>query len=363
LAAKGVTMSPGTAPRALVISALSLGTGSGLRAKYLAAALSRLGWQVRLAAPGGPPLPFSAEMLHGSLQCVWAGLYRYDLAVAVKGYPDAWLGLAAARARGALAVLDIDDDDGGYRGGALGALTRLIQAPGFGVASMLSTHHPLLKEALQARNASAFVLDLPQGVDLGIFDGRAMPLDDAPRLAFTAHLNVACQLDVLLDALGPWLLAHPTATLTVAGGGPDEEKFRALAAPLGAQVSFLGTVSPRQAAECLAAAHVSVSAYGPSEGNRYRVPMKVAESLAMGTPVVTNMVPGLEPLRPYLFVSSLEPQAYGQAIDAALADGRTRSLQGQAYVRTHLDWTLVTAAWLAQIRREQDLPRGLHETP
>lgn len=356
-------MSP-QAPRALVLSALSLGTGSGLRAQYLARALRRLGWNVSLAAPAGPPLPYSAEMLHGTLQCVAAGLLgRFDLAVAVKPYPDAWAGLAAARARGAVAVLDVDDDDGGYRGGLLGALTRLIQAPGAWVAPWLSTHHPLLRANLAEAHGAERVLDLLQGVDLEVFDGKPAAKDPGISLAFTAHLNVACQLDVLLQALTPWLKAHADAVLTVAGGGPDEARFRALAGPLGGQVRFLGKVSPQEAAACLARSHVSVSAYGPSEGNRYRVPMKVAESLAMGTPVVSNLVPGLEALRPYLYDCSLHADDFGRAMDAALADADGRALKGQAYVRENLDWTKVAAAFLGQVRRRQDLPLGLHEKP
>lgn len=357
------------APRALVLSALSLGTGSGLRAHYLARALRRLGWQVDLAAPPGDPLPYSAEMLHGSLICGLAGLRHYDLAVGIKPYPDAWIGLAVARLRGALAVVDVDDDDGGYRGGALGLLTRCLQAPGYWVAPRVSTHHPLLKEKLVARVGSARVVDLPQGVDTEVFAGREAlglgpkPIADpaAARLAFTAHLNVACQLDVLLDALGPWLQARPQARLVVAGGGPDEQRFRRLAQPLGEQVRFLGKVTPAEAARCLAEADVSVSAYGPSEGNRYRVPMKVAESLAMGTPVVSNLVPGLEALRPYLFACELEPSAFGAALDAALSDAAPRTLQGQAFVREHLDWTKVAASFLGQLRRTHALPFGTHE--
>ena len=360
-------MKGGTAPRALVLSSLSLGTGSGLRAHYLARALRRLGWEARLVAPAGKPLPFSAELLHGSLACGLAGLGRYDLAVGVKPYPDAWLGLAAARLRSAVAVVDVDDDDGGYRGAAVGALTRAIQAPAFRLAPWISTHHALLKQKLAGRWGATRVLDLDQGVDLEVFagrtEGKGPARAEAPRLAFTAHLNVACQLDVLLQVLSPWLLAKPAAQLTVAGGGPDEARFRRLAQPLGRQVRFLGSVTPAQAAQCLAEADVSVSAYGSSPGNRYRVPMKVAESLAMGTPVVSNLVPGLEVLRPYLFASSLEPQAFGAALDAALAEGQDRTQQGQAFVRQHLDWTRVAARLLAQIRLHTRLPFGEHETP
>ncbi len=355
-----------SAPRALVLSALSLGTGSGLRAQYLAEALRRLGWEARLAAPVGGPLPYSAEMLLGAPRLLAAGLGRYDLAVAVKPYPDAWLGLAAARLRGAVTVLDIDDHDGAYRGGALGALTRWIQAPAFKLAPWLSTHHPLLREELARDHGAARLLDLPQGVDLQRFaprrPGAPRPQglhDAAPLIAFTAHLNVACQLDALLGALGPWLRAHPQAVLAVAGGGPDAARFKALAAPLGAQVRFLGPVVPDGAAALLAAADLSVSAYGPALGNRYRVPMKVAESLAVGTPVVSNLIPGLAAMEPFIYAAELEPSAFGAAVDRACASEDGRTARGQAWVRAHLDWTRVAAGLIEQLReRGCDLPFG-----
>jgi len=181
-------------------------------------------------------------------------------------------------------------------------------------------------------------------------------------LGFTAHLNVACQLELLLEAAGPWLRRRPNAALVVAGGGPLLERFRGLAAPLGAQVRFEGPQTPLQAAAVLAACDVSVSVYGPSLGNRYRVPMKVAESLALAKPVVSNLVPGLLPLRPYLVEAKAEASSFGRALDLALARGLPRARRGRDYVRRHLDWTRVAAAFLAQARqRHPALPRGRAE--
>jgi glycosyltransferase involved in cell wall biosynthesis len=360
-------------PRVLVVSALSLGTGSGLRARYLAGALSRLGWEARLAAPAGGPLPYSGEILAAAPSLALRGLGRFDLAVGVKPYPNVCLALALARLRGALAVVDVDDADGAYRGAWLGGLTRLLQAPAFRVAQMVSTHHPLLRQVLARHVNADRMLALPQGVDLGLFDAKARRADAASwrrragldgrvLLGFTAHLNVACQLDLLLELAGPWLRRHPEATLVVAGGGPLLERFRALAAPLGPRVRFEGQQTPLQAATTLAACDVAVSVYGQSQGNQYRVPMKVAESLALGRPVVSNLIPGLLPLQSFLVKAKPEPASFGRALDTALARGLPRARKGRDYVRRQLDWTKVTAAFLDQIRqRHPALPRGLAE--
>jgi len=362
-----------TKPRALILSALSLGTGSGLRARYLAAALARLGWDAELAAPAGAPMPYSAEILAAAPRLLRRAAGRFDLAVGIKPYPDVWLALALARARGALAVVDVDDADGSYRGGAMAGLTHLLQAPAFAVAPLISTHHPLLRRALASGHGADRVLDLPQGVDLGLFDAGARRAAAAAwraknglrgrvLLGFTAHLNVACQLELLLDAAGPWLRRHPRACLVVAGGGPLLGHFQGLAAALGTQVRFEGPQTPLQAATVLAACDVSVSAYGPSQGNQYRVPMKVAESLALAKPVVSNLVPGLLPLRAVLHQAQPEPAAYGRALDQALAQGMVRARKGRDFVRRNLDWTRVAASFLAQARaRHPSLPRGRGE--
>jgi glycosyltransferase involved in cell wall biosynthesis len=339
--------------KALVFSALSLGTGSGLRAQYLNEALNRLGHSSRLVAPGMGPLPYSAEFMLTAPRYALAGARAANVAVGVKPYPNVWMGLAMARLRGAVTVVDVDDDDGGYRGGFLGGVTKALQAPAFKLARFASTHHPLLKEKLVRRLGAARVLDLPQGVDTHRFhDGFKRIRHPHPVLGFAAHLNVACQLDVLLKAVGPWLKKHPRAVLLVAGGGPGQAHFERLAAPLGKQVRFLGSMPPEGIAAAMAGCDVGLSAYSDNPANRYRVPMKVAEYLALGLPVVTNMVPGLAPLRPYVY--DAEPAAFGPALDKALKTGRARALKGQAFVRRTLSWDTVAKNFLKQLHARMD---------
>ncbi len=348
--------------RALVLSALAEGTGCELRARYLGEALGRLGWQSRSVAPAGKPLPLSAEFMLSLPRFLGAGLREAGLAVGVKPYPNVWMGLVAARWRGAVTVVDVDDADGGFRGPWAGALTRVLQAPALNLAHFASTHHPGIKAALVERLGAERVLDLPQGVDVTRFDPQRWPKrkrSTGPRLGFAAHLNVACQLDVLLAMLGPWLRCHPNAELVVAGGGPDESRFRSLAKPLGVQVRFLGGLSPDGVAEALAACDVGVAAFGGGPGNLHRVPMKVGEYLALGLPVVTNLISGLAELSPYLITADLDPASFSAALDKALRPGaRKLSARGQAYVRRHLAWDKVAEGLLQQLHSRGVLDMG-----
>jgi glycosyltransferase involved in cell wall biosynthesis len=348
--------------KALTLSALSLGTGSGLRAKYLSEALARAGWSSRLAAPPGPPRMLSSEFMWSAPRFMIQALPAVDLAVGIKPYPNVWLALALARLRGAITVVDVDDADGGYRGGLAGVLTRWLQAPAFAIAHYVSTHHPLLKKNLTARVGAQRVLDLAQGVDTRCFDPQRYRrkaqawrqkegLHHGPLLGFAAHLNVACQLDVLLEAVGPWLKRHPKAVLLVAGGGPDLDRFQAMALPWGPQVRFLGSLSPAGIAEALCACDVGLSAYSDNPGNQTRVPMKVAEYLALGLPVVTHFIPGLQNLKAYVHLSGPQPASFGAALDQALKPAaRLRAKRGQAYVRKTLAWDRVARNFVRQVQ-------------
>ncbi len=114
--------------------------------------------------------------------------------------------------------MDVDDADGAYRGGFLAGLTHAIQAPAFRLAHLASTHHPLLRQELAQRHGAG------QGAGPSrrawIWGSLTRPPAARPRpglapprnglsgrvlLGFTAHLNVACQLELLFEALWPWL--------------------------------------------------------------------------------------------------------------------------------------------------------------
>ncbi|MGH7442725.1 MAG: glycosyltransferase family 4 protein, partial [bacterium] len=280
-------------------------------------------------------------------------------------------GLALARLRGALTVVDCDDFDGADRGPLLALAVRALQGPAFHLAHMACTHHPDLKRVLESRLGLNRVVDLAQGADLDLFKGAHNPRAAArrrwglergrPCLAFTAHLNIACRLPMLISLLGPWLRNHPKAVLLVAGSGPWGDRFKALAAPLGAQVRFLGQLSPADCADVLAASDCLVTAYGTGQSDRHRVPMKVGEALSLGVPVVTTPLAGLRHLARFVEQAQPNPKAFGEALDRALRSGKARAGRGRTWVRRELDWTRVAARFLDQLRHGHVLPYGIHE--
>ncbi len=358
-------------PRALIFSSISLGTGSGLRANYLTNALIRLGWEASLISPGLGPLPYSSELFFSAPYFALRALAKVDLLVAIKPYPNAWLAAAIAQARGTCVVLDVDDLDSGYRQGVTASIARMIQAPAFALPILFSTHHPALRQHMRSahRVPPERIIDLPQGVDLTVFDPRlrergcrnqwreALGLKGQRVLLFAAHLNVACQLDLTLKWLTPWLSKQRKVVLVVAGGGPDLARYKELAAPLGSKVRFLGAMTPHQVAQAMGGADLGLSAYGVNEANQYRVPMKIAEYLAMGLPVVSNLVAGFGPLARYIHVARGDGLDYSKCVRAALRRS-PQSRSGQRWVRSQLNWDKVAQNFLRRVHALGALKRG-----
>jgi glycosyltransferase involved in cell wall biosynthesis len=266
-----------------------------------------------------------------------------DLAVGIKPYPNCWLALWIAQLRGASAVMDVDDLDSAWRGGFLGKLFEFAQAPAFRIIRRFSTHHPGIRARL---NAPGKILELGQGVDTGIFREKKGKTEKS--LVFTAHLNVACQLGTLLPLIAPWLKKHPDWRLVVAGGGPLLGSYRRQFES--GQVFFTGALEPEMAAAWIQKAGICVAAYARENGNEYRVPMKTGEYLACGKPVVSNFIPGLAPLRRYLYLCHATPEAFSRQLERLRRGGGDhREAKGAAWIRKTLSWDAVAERFLKEL--------------
>jgi glycosyltransferase involved in cell wall biosynthesis len=99
-------------------------------------------------------------------------------------------------------------------------------------------------------------------------------------------------IDLLLEGFVIVREFESTAELLLVGGGEDYDALRAQAKALGIEdaVHFTGRVSPSRAPLYYALADVSVDPVRDDPASRARYPLKLVESLACGTPVVTGNV-------------------------------------------------------------------------
>lgn len=357
--------------RILVLSSLGRNTGCHLRGRYLADALRRQGRQVRYPLPP-PGLPLMLDLpLSFLTNLVTALTARFDLAVAIKPYPNTLIPLLLRKllTPSVRIVADIDDMDHGYRTGPLPRLLRLLQRPLPRLCDFVTCH----TDTLAAWIPREYGVDprrirrLDQGVDTSLFHPlpedqrltvrrkvlRRFGLPDTTLLVHTAHLNVASDLDHILQAFRTVAEHQPEPVLLVAGGGPLLGTYRRMAGHLGLshRVRFTGPLRPEEAADCIAAADACLVYYKNKPVNLYRASMKLREALAMARPVIANDVGDLKSFADVTYPAGTGPQAYAEGITRFLEhgpDGRER--RGAERVRQRCDWNRIAAAFLADLQ-------------
>jgi glycosyltransferase involved in cell wall biosynthesis len=339
----------------LVLSAKGWGTGSALRAFYIAEALRKRGHIVKFVKPL-PTLPLWLDMALAKPYTLWHSLFfKSDAALAVKPYPTLVPALWVQRLKGARIIFDVDDLDYAYSHGWFRSLHKWLQKGWPNWADIVTYHNPRLLEPIRHifKVPDSKLVQIQQGVDIDIF--RPGPLKktdlplvaadllehkkDGPILTFTAHLNNACDLGPVLHSVKLLMKSVPQARLLVAGGGPDEARFRQMARHLRItnSVHFTGMLTIRQVAACLKAGDLALAYYGPALVNEHRASMKLREALACGCKVVATDVGEAGQWKRALFLSKPDPAAFAQTIRKALK--AKKSPQAAALLVKNWDWT------------------------
>ena len=339
----------------LVFSSKGGGTGCALRARYIAEAFRKRGHQAVLVKPI-PSLPLWFDMVLSLPYYLFKSFGRHsDVAMAIKPYPTVIPALWWQRIRGAKVVIDVDDLDFDYSHGAFRKFHQWLQKPWPKWADLVTYHTPhLLAPLHQVFHVSdSKLVQLPQGVDTNLFSpkpgakenlpgiGAALARDPKarPLLVFTAHLNVACDLEPVLKSFQIILKTAPQANLLVAGGGPDEGRFKRLALEMhiAPSVHFTGYLSPRQVAACLNIADAALVYYSDTAVNRHRASMKLREAVASGCRVVATQVGEISQWKAALFLSKPDPIHFSQAILKVLKS--KKSPRGGPLLVKKWDWT------------------------
>ena len=327
----------------LVLSAKGWGTGSALRAFYIAEALKQRGHQVRFVKPL-PTLPGWIDM---ALSCPYyfckTFFTRHQVVLVVKPYPTVIPAMLWQKMLGAKIVIDVDDLDFAYSHGTFRKIHEWLQKPWPRWADWVTYHNPKLKESLLGffNVDPRKTIQLPQGVNETIFNKKPLNPENLPQkalalyktksqkpiLVFTAHLNVACDLEPALYAFKEVLHHVPQTQLLVAGGGPDENHFKRITRELGIEpsVHFTGLITISQVAACLKISTLALVYYSDVPANLHRASMKLREALACGRPVIATRVGEIVHLKDSVVLSEPNPAAFSKAIVKTLRSKRTVS--------------------------------------
>lgn len=198
------------------------------------------------------------------------------------------------------------------------------------------------------------IVYIPNGVERERFAGipntmslrRKLKLPEGtPIVAYVGTLGLASHpVDLLLQAMKQVVQVLPRARLLLVGGGEDFGLLQEQAANLGIeqQTIFTGHVLPRDVPAYLALADLTVDPVRDDLVARARSPLKVVESLAAGTPVVTADVGDrgelLEGGKLGVLVTAGDSKALADAIIGLLNDDTRRAEMANTARTTREPW-------------------------
>lgn len=364
-------LEPSTGLKILVFSSLPADSGCYLRAGYLASALIRNGMEAWLI-PEPKGISFMLHMAYSFFRNLWICFTTdFKVGISIKPYPNTlWpLLLKKIFQRKLIVVADIDDIDYGYRKGIIPIISCMLQLPFPRYCDIVTYHNDNLygyiQDTFKVKKERLYRLD--QGVDFTVYgkrDDRAVTMLrkqmimksglSAPKLlVYSAHLNIASDLDEILEAYKLVQLKRDDLYLVVAGGGPMLDDFRKLSVKMGlkGKIFFTGHLLPTEVALHVSSADFALVYYKDKKVNYYRTSMKIREYMALGQRVICNDVGDLREFRKYAYMSGSGPESFSDKILKALGE-RTdiRARAGQSYVRKKYDWDVIGRKFADMLR-------------
>jgi glycosyltransferase involved in cell wall biosynthesis len=362
----------------LILSSVTLSSGTGIRLKGIANGLSCNGNGVYLvgagdyhpAAPGVKHIQVkgSALTLVMALRLLVANLeavirIRPDYCIASKPLPHTVIPALLAKWLGAVTLLDFDDLESGYWQGRFWLpLLRFWETISPRLLHSTCVHTEELAQEVTDRAGldSNRVLRLDQGVDVHLFS--PWKNEDLPAnrvILYAAHLGVAAEgLHFVLKGFKILVEKRNDTILLVVGAGPLLPRFHqeVQAMGLNGMVVFAGQLHHNLMPKVMRLARAAVN-YNPPENqaSRYRASVKVREYLAMGLPVATNIVGSdLSSFTPLLQVFEAgDMEGFAAAVERALAQGPKEDNDQE--LRENWAWEAVVGRFLYQLGEHRGL--------
>jgi len=238
--------------------------------------------------------------------------------------------------------------------GRLGALGAAIERTTERLPDVIVADSAALARDLSAHGVADFRLEVISNAVDRSAARRVEPAHDAPAVLIVGRLIQHKRVDLALEAFAQLRHRMPEPHLGIVGVGPERERLEARASELGIhRVRFFGTVEDNAAIWALLRGAQVLVATSEREG----FGLSVAESLALGTPVVTVDCPGnqarwlVEPGSTGAVAPCGDTAALAAAIDAWLDVGADHATVSERFWSKHddLDWDANAARYSSML--------------
>ena len=255
-----------------------------------------------------------------------------------------------------------------YLGGRRGRVAAALERASLRIPDVLVPDSPLLARRLEAVGADpGRIVTVSNAVDMRRA-ALVVPDDEAPDMLFVGRLIAHKRADLVIEALGIISLRTPGRTLGIIGVGPERDDLARLASARGVsgQVRFYGSIpSHDEVWSMIRGARVVVA---PSEREGFGI--AVAESLAVGTPVVTVDDVANESRHLVMHgatgsvVAAGDASAVADAIGGWLDSPTSRENIARTFAATHpdLDWDVGAERYARLLRGDAVEPTGAGKT-
>jgi len=255
---------------------------------------------------------------------------------------------------GAKIILDIDDlDYEYYQDGLLKRIVRFCYGVFPGHFHKITLHTESLRcfvvEELGVDKND--VIFLPQGIDYERFQGverdgkllQAWGLEGHKVLVYAASLGITSNLEPTLAAVRGVIRERKDVKLLVIGGGARLGEYRQMVSDMGIgdDVIFTGYVPHSQVPGYMALGDVALNYFEDNEANKYRAPIKIREYLALGIPIVCNLVGDIYLFSDYVLAFDDLDEYRAQILRTLEERDEARIEAGRTFIAQNYDWAKI----------------------
>lgn len=239
----------------------------------------------------------------------------------------------ASSLEGVPLILDIDDWEELFTGKISGIVQSLMSSH----ATALTTPNFSLYKHFKERGSRAYYI--PNGVNTRVFNPNAEPIilsHEGVRSSIVMHsgaISVKNDVDLLLTSFHIVKQELPDTSLFFVGdyiSSNDREFVQKLAKRLGISFYVTGWLDRKVIPNCLASATVCVSTLRNKPIHQTRDPIKIAEYMAMGKPIVATKVGEVaRKLQGCALITEDSPDEVAEATLRLLKDGKLAKRLGE----------------------------------